>query len=218
MVSAGLIATITLDQDFSRKFYKDVLREIGTFLMRSMPRAVGSIKNKLSQAVRVRIMSAPEYGAIAGGTTSGELGISDGASRLNAIIDRWAESVSVRFIKGSGKSLGLIDIGILQEDWEDVLSMAEAELTYSSKRGTKTLPWLRWLLKEGSATIVSQYDFIPSPRGSRTGFGIMVKRRGGWKVPAQLAGTEKDNFATRALDDIATDINTIVRREITRVI
>ena len=98
--------------------------------------------------------------------------------------------------------------------------MGEAVLTYSSRKGAKALEWLRWLLKEGNAVIVSQYDFaFKSTRSSRTGLGIMVKKRGGgWKVPSQYAGTDDDNFATRALADIAGDIDIVVRRELTKVI
>ena len=40
----------------------------------------------------------------------------------------------------------------------------------------------------------------------------MVERRGGWKIPAQLAGTESDNFATRSLEGIQGEIETIIRQ------
>ena len=46
----------------------------------------------------------------------------------------------------------------------------------------------------------------------------MVKRRGGWKVPAAIAGTENDNFATRALSEIQDNIDIIVRQELTKVL
>ena len=218
MAQGHFNARIELDNNFSSKFHKEILREINNNLFRVMPIAANSIREKLGEVVRERIMSSPEYAAISGGRFRGELGLPDGAARINAIVERWAESISVRYLKGRGVGLGMLDIGILQSDWEDVLSMGEAVLTYSSRKGTKDLEWLRWLLKEGSAVIVSQYDFEPkSAKTSRTGLGIMIKRRGGWKIPAQYAGVEGDNFATRALAAIASDIDVIVRRELTRV-
>ena len=214
---AQLIARIELDSNFPAQFYKDILNEIHKKFMKTLPIVVSGIKSRLVDLVRNSIMASPEYGAIVGGELRGELGLPDGAQRIDAIISRWAEGISVKYVKGRGTALGMIDIGVLQSDWEDVLSMQEAELSYASRKGVKTLEWLRWLLKEGGAVIVSQYDFIPEKRGSRTGLGIMVRRRGGWKVPAQFAGTEEDNFATRALEDIEESIDVIVRRELTKV-
>lgn len=220
MAKLQITARIELDQDFASKFHKDIIREVNEKLFSAIPLAVNKIKQKLGNSIRARIMSSPEYAAISGGRFRGELGLPDGAMRINAIIERWAESVSVAYVKGKGGSLGTIDIGILQSDWQDVLAMGEAVLTYSSRKGAKALEWLRWLLKEGNAVIVSQYDFaFKSTRSSRTGLGIMVKKRGGgWKVPSQYAGTDDDNFATRALADIAGDIDIVVRRELTKVI
>lgn len=218
MVQSHFTARIGLAQNFSAQFHKDILKEINNKLSVVLPAAVNSIKRNLGEMVRARIMASPEYAAIVGGRLRGELGLPDGLARISAIIEKWAESISVRYLKGAHGSLGLIDIGILQSDWEDVLAMGEAVLTYTSRKGSKSLEWLRWLLKEGRAVIVSSYEFVPKTKGSRTGLGIMIKRGGGWKVPAQYMGTEGDNFATRALANIVSDIDIIVRRELTRVL
>ena len=211
-------ARIELDQDFETKFKKDVLNEIHSKFNKVFQAAVNSISDKLGETVRLRIMSSPEYAGITGGRFRGELGLPDGAARINAIIDRWVESIFVKYTKGTGGSLGSIEIGILQSDWADVLAMGEATLTYTSRKGSNSLEWLRWLLQEGRAVIVSNYEFVPQSKSSRTGLGIMVKGRGGWKIPAQFAGTDMDNFVTRALDGIAQDIDEIVRRELTKVL
>lgn len=218
MSRSQITARIELDRDFESRFRKDILNEINIKFSKVMPVAIKNIKKMLAEAVRIRIMGSSEYAAITGGRFRGELGLPDGAQRLNAIIETWANSISVQYSKGKGGSLGSIDIGILQDDWEDVLSMGEAILTYASRKGMKSLEWLRWLLKEGSAVIVSQYDFVPNPKGSRTGLGIMIKSRGGWKIPSQFVGTEENNFATRALAGIAEDVDAVVRREITKVL
>jgi len=218
MPQTNITARIELDKDFAAKFHKDILKEINIKLTQVLPMAVKNIRTKLGEAVRFRIMGSPEYAAITGGGFRGELGLPDGEARINAIIERWVESISVKYVKGKGSSLGSINIGILESDWIDVLAMGEATLTYMSKKGAKSLEWLRWLLKEGGAVIVSRYDFVPQAKGSRTGLGIMVKGGKGWRVPAQFAGTEKDNFVTKSLAGIAQDIDTIVRREVTKVL
>ena len=218
MAQSQITARIELDKDFEAQFKRNILKEIHSKLNKVFPVAIGQIKEKLEEVVRIRIMSSPEYAGITGGRFRGELGLPDGAARIDAIIERWVESIFVKYTKGKAGSLGSIDIGILQSDWADVLAMGEATLTYASRKGSKSLEWLRWLLKEGRAVIVSNYEFVPEPKNSRTGLGIMVKGRGGWKIPSQFAGTDIDNFATRALDGIAKDIDEVVRRELTKVL
>lgn len=218
MAQGNLTIGIDLGSDFSAKFHKEVAREINLKLSSVIPGALAKIKQMLGNVVRERISMSPEYAAISGGRFRGELGLPDGANRVLDIINIWAEGIVVTYVKGSGGGLGAITIGILDSSWEDVLGSSQAELTYTSRRGAKTLEWLRWMLKEGSSIIVSQYDFVPRTQSSRTGLGIMVKRRGGWKIPSQLAGTDNDNFATRALEGIEKDIDMVVRRELTRII
>ena len=123
MAKLQITARIELDQDFENKFMKDVLNEINTKLTSVLPTAVTSIKKKLGESIRIRIMGSPEYAAITGGRFRGELGLPDGLERINAIIERWAESILVEYKKGKGGSLGSIKIGVLQSGWEDVLSL-----------------------------------------------------------------------------------------------
>ena len=47
----------------------------------------------------------------------------------------------------------------------------------------------------------------------------MVERQNAsWGVPSQFAGTENNNFATRALETINDEIDVLVRREIVKVL
>jgi len=218
MTKGNFTIGIELDPSFSAKFQKELSREITLKLSSVLPAALAKIKIMLGNVVRERISMSPEYQAISGGRFRGELGLPDGSKKINDIMNIWAEGISVTYLKSTGIGFGTINIGILESSWEDVLSSSQAELTYTSRKGTKTLEWLRWMLKEGSRAIVSGYEFMPQSRSSRTGLGIMVKRRGSWKIPTQFAGTDSDNFATRALHGIEKDIDIVVRRELTRVI
>ena len=137
---------------------------------------------------------------------------------MDAIINTWAENIVVTIVPENVTGLALIKIGIIQSDYADVLALAEAEMSYTSRKGQRSLEWLKWLLTEGGRAIVTSYEYSGESRaGSRTGLGIMVKRRGGWKVPEAIAGTENDNFATRALSEIQDNIDIIVRQELTKV-
>lgn len=215
----GFRLGIKLEAGFHSKFLKNVKEEINTLLLSKGVAAVKQIEVRLQQSVVVRITSSPEYIAITQSEFRGEIGLPDAASRMDAVIQKWAQGITVTLegARGAG-ALGLIKIGILESGYDDVLSLPAAEFSYSGRKGQKTLEWLRWLLMEGGQVIVSNYEYrADSKQGrSRTGLGIMVKRRGGWKIPAQFAGIEGDNFATRALEGIQGDIDIIVRQELTK--
>ena len=215
----GFKLGIELEKNFYSNFARNVKAEISKKITKVIPRVAETIKSKIQQIVIVKITSSPEYAAIVGSGARGELGINEAASRMDAIIKTWAENIVVSVVPENITGLALIKIGVIQTDYSDVLALAEAELSYTSRRGQKNLEWLRWLLLEGDRAIVTDYEYSSKSRGgSRTGLGIMIKRRGGWKVPAAIAGTENDNFATRALSEIQDNIDIIVRQELTKVL
>jgi hypothetical protein len=218
-MSRGFKLSVELGSNFRSEFAKNVTAEISKQIVKKIPRAIESIKAKIQQIVIVKITSCPEYAAIVGSNVRGELGINEAAVRMDAIISEWASNIVVTLVPENVGGLALIKIGIIQSDYADVLDLAEAEMSYVSRRGQKTLEWLRWLLLEGGSVIVSNYEYSETRRGnSRTGLGIMIKRRGGWKVPAAIAGIESDNFVTRALSEIQDNIDIIVRQELTKVL
>ena len=76
-------------------------------------------------------------------------------------------------------------------------------MNYSKKdKTTVNLDWLNWILTRGDEIIVSKFRFEPESGRGRTGRGRM-KKGGSWRVSPQYAGTEDDNFITRALSDKA---------------
>lgn len=209
-------ATLELGKTFEAQFQDGAMKEIRKVLKRSFPRIQKGISKALRSVIRNRIMDSPEYGSIIGGTLRGELGLPDGMNRITGIIDQWVESVAVKVGLGSGKKLGIVSVHMIKSDWGDVLSLSESVLTYTNRKGKSiSLEWLRWLLLEGDRSIIAEYDFSPSNQG-RTGLGIMIKRRGGWKVPSEFSGTSNDNFATRSFEGIEKDIEIIIRQEITK--
>ena len=207
-------AKIQLQQGFDSYFRNEVKKEIIKKLTASINRITESIETAIQALVKDKLMTSNVVNSIAGGRLRAELGLVDGAARIGNIIETWANSVEVKYVKKLG-DFGGIMVTMQDQDYANVLSMPEAE--FITEKGV-VLEWLRWLLIEGNNKIVSSHFFKSSTRG-RTGSGIMVARQGAsWKVPKQFAGTDNDNFATRALEDIQDDIDVIIRREITKVI
>ena len=207
-------AKIALEGGFPSKFQKNVVREITKKIKSKAETIRVTITDQVRKAVRDSLISTPEYQSIISGKLRAELGIPQSDIRIITIIDTWVNNISVN-IKSGTSPLLTIDIGIIKEDYGDVLSLPEAQYSYTSKQGQGTIPWLSWLLLEGDKRIVTKYEFSSNPRGSRTGMGIMVhKARGFWQVPPEFSGTSVDNFATRALGNIESVIDKIVEKAV----
>ena len=208
--------TIQLEQGFDSKFKKQVLREISLKLSKALPIAAKTIEAALQKLVKDRLLSSPVVDSLAGGVLRAQFGLIDGGARISSIISRWAESIEVVAIRGTGQgSFGGLKVTFTDENYDIALSMPEAE--FITEKGT-ALPWLRWLLLDGGRAIVGNHFFRSSGWG-RTGMGIIIKRESSaWSVPKAYAGTFNNNFATRALEGMQDEIDILIRREITKVI
>lgn len=207
---------IQLERGFAQKFEKQVRLEVRNKILKSLPRAIANIEKSIRILVINSLEAAPEYQSIAGGILRHQFGLVDGAARIANIVQQFADEIQVTFVPGLG-DFGGIKIGILETSYSRVLSLPASE--FVTEKG-KPLEWLRWLLQEGGNRIVIGYSFKDgSAARSRTGSGIMIERQGSaWSVPVQFQGTDNNNFATRALEDLEDNIEVIVRRELARII
>tara|TARA_R100000306_G_C4366557_1_gene137920 strand:- start:816 stop:1466 length:651 start_codon:yes stop_codon:yes gene_type:complete len=213
-----VIATIALDSNFASKFNKNVVKDISTTIKSQAEKIRTTVSDQLRHAVREALVATPEYHSILSGKLKAQLGIPQSDLRIITIIDTWVNNISVKVKTGKSPFLA-IEIGMIKDDYGDVLSLSAAQYTYQSKRSKGDIPWLRWLLLEGDRRIITKYEFSRSTRGSRTGMGIMIsKERGSWQVPPEFSGTAVDNFATRALGNIESVIDQIVEKTVKGVL
>lgn len=216
--NTNLVATIVLDKSFPAEFKKHVRREISLRINNNLPRIAAAVEFSLRTLIYEKISSSPEYDSVSNSQLKFQLGLPDGAKRIGDILQIWINNISVVPLPAGGSGfLGGLDIGLIQSDYSDVLSSSSAE--FVTEKGT-TLRWLKWLLTEGSSPIVLGYRFTAASSfgsRSRTGKGLMIKRSAsGWSIPPQFAGTESNNFVTRALSDLEDNIDNIVTREFIR--
>ena len=77
------------------------------------------------------------------------------------------------------------------------------------------LPWLEWLLLEGQSIIVKNYEVLyTKSASSRSGMALMQPSKSSWRVPSQFAGTEKNNWTTRAINSVEDNIYIIIQKNI----
>lgn len=154
------------------------------------------VETVVRQLIVETIKREPEYNSLLEGQLLGEFGLLSPNEKLSALLTAWSEEISVT-IRGSS-----LMIEAIFADFNKVLSLNEARQV--TEKG-EYLDWLNWLLIQGDKTIIKEYH-VKSYSGpaSRTGLAIMVKK-GKWSVPSQYAGTIRDNWITRAIDNIDED-------------
>ena len=135
-----------------------------------------------------------------------QLGFIAGTSNqaIEAISLAVAKSVAVEFEEINDKLQGGIIFYLQPDNFSNILGLPEAVIQATSAR----LPWLNWLLTQGSNTIVSGYTYKPDNSG-RSGGGTMVSGNL-WRIPPNFAGTAENNFITRALQGRDKELSSIM--------
>jgi hypothetical protein len=145
----------------------------------------------------------------------------------------WASPETESLISGDlKKHLGIIDakgtiqeiINMIQNSMELLVEPINYSGTHFStggftRTGNTNIPWLSWLLFAGNSPLIYGYRIEFNPHNienSRTG-AIMVKNPGGiWSIPDEHAGTQENNFLTRALTSLENEIDIIIKDEISK--
>jgi len=159
--------------------------------------------SQISDYVRGVILKTPEMVELESGVLRGEFGLTPGkaAAAVEDIANRVGASVTVKATRitpsTTGGLKGGIFIFIQPVNFSNVIVSPQAIVT--TEKGKK-LDWLKWLLFEGDAIIIDNYEFRFKKGTGRSGLGTMAEVKSGvWRVPPEYAGTEDRNFITRAL-------------------
>lgn len=205
---------------------KEIEQKILQALLPQVNKALGSyyktIIPKIKIVIAEAIKSSPEYNSITNGVLKYELGIPDGDSRVNTLLNIWLSNIKIEpkpvIIKNS-QIIGGLKISLIRADLSDVLG-SDAAIITDNKTGSM-VDWLNWLSLAGDKTIIRDYNFIlgSNPR-SRTGGGIMryAPGSGKWKVPSEFSGTVTNNWITRSIDMAADNIENILSSTLKDVI
>ena len=196
---------------------KIISERIGNALIPQVRKFMEIRKNKLREQlpsiIYKAIVSSPEYSSILGGGLRYQFGIPNPMQKLEGILNIWVSNVLVTYtppvvISGGRIKSGII-IEMIKSDYSDVLGTDYA-LVEDKRRGY-SLPWLKWLLLDGSYTLVRNHQVIlgSNPR-SRTGLAVMRPSSDSWGVPRRFSGTMNDNWITRSLDLSQNVINNFI--------
>lgn len=185
---------------------KAILDSIRDALDAAISKSLSKIKTELQELAINAIKNEPEYSSLKNGQLRYELGIED-TSAIDRVIENMCQGQAIKLpvkTTARGVSGGLRYIVI---DGEKVAQTMSSPDGFVKDIKGYSMPWLTWLLTYGTNTIVKNFEVQlgPNPR-SRSGMAIMVESDGDqWYVPAQFAGTESNNWVTRAINRINED-------------
>ena len=199
--------------DISKKILDAIKAEINKIMIS----VVLVLQQNIKKSLEDKIKNSRTWQSLEEGKLRAEFGLPDDiATRLGEILEIWLRQIDVDYktVTGTTTLKGGITVGLLETDWNQVLSSDAAIIV--TKYGT-VLPWLEWLLIYGDKTIIQDYVVImkPTPQ-SRSGMAIMAQQVGGqWRVPPEFSGTPDNNFITEILESMGPEIELMIEKEFT---
>lgn len=190
-----------------------LLGDVNKTINSSIPAIEAGIRNIVEKAIKAE----PEYDSLTGGVLRYEFGIADTTSVdrvIQSILSTLQVTKNTISITGLGFRGGFKLTMLGQADLQAIINSGNAVVT--DLRRFYNLPWLKWLLLEGTRPLVKNYEVQlgPNPE-SRTGYAVMVESDGvNWAVPAQFAGTTSSNWITRALSRCEKDITKLIQQTV----
>ncbi len=204
----------------STQIQQSILKSLVSILNKNFSQASQNIATRLKKMVKEAIEAEPEYQSLMSGQLRDELGIPDPGNRVNTIVNAWANNVNVNLkpvtINGS-RITGNISIGMIKEDYSDVLGLSEAIITDRSTGSS--IPWLYWLLLGGGDILVKDYEIKIGPsKRSRTGNAVMVKSKKDWRMPSKFVGVAGNNWVYRAISRLDSTIEQMMQSELEKTL
>jgi hypothetical protein len=194
---------------------KLIMDELKIILDKAINTALPKISTEIKILISESLRNQPEYSSLMTGTLKAELGIAD-ATSINSVIDALIETLAVQRndikVTNKGLSGGFVLTMMKSDDMNGVIYTDPASVKDASGY---SLPWLEWLLLKGNEILVKNYEvsYFPSPY-SRSGMAIMIPSSSSWRVPPQFAGTENDNWTTRAINSVEDSVYKIIQENI----
>ena len=207
---------VTTPSQFAAKVQFLVAPKIDKLLVKAKP----AIQNQISHLLRIAIVSSPTIRSLKDGQLQVDFGLSSDAASAatNDIVNAVLSSINVFFKKSQrGKTLGTL---VIQIDPATVSAAVETSSMGSYFSNGHQITWLDWLMTRGTQVIVEGFE-VASTVGyddrSRSGGGFMLPTGGIFRVAPEFAGTEGDNFVSRAIIANGPNIRKIIQEEFRRL-
>jgi hypothetical protein len=214
-VSARVSVTLTLSRAAAAALERDVLAGLGGDPA-SLARAAEAATPGVRAAVRASLLSSPEFLSLVAGKLRTDLGLPDAPTLALAVVEAAVAAVSV--VPAPPDSLGSLGGLSVVGLGDDAAALAAPQASYANAgKAGGVVPWLEWLLRMGVTLVVARYWVRDDQdkKASRTGRALMLpvggKRPDGFRVDPAFAGTQGDNWLTRAAEAAAPGVRLALR-------
>ena len=175
------------------------------------------LKAQIQEYIGIWIRSQPEMLSLGldskdPNSLSGHFGLPYGTSPsvVSAIVSSVKSATRVGMKKLDKRLRGGVTFYFQPSHFANLLGLSQGHVT--TEKGTD-LHWMDWILKSGNKIIVVGYEYSPESGFGRSRNGVMSKGTS-WRVPPEFAGTEADNFITRAFSNKERELTALFRRMI----
>jgi len=195
---------------------KIILENLKDQIEKTIAKSLSNIEKDIKILVKEALISEPEYVSLKAGTLRAELGIAN-TSDVDNVIDAMVNTLKIDnkplSVRSSGISGGFILTMIKSDDISGIIYSDSANVIDNVKG--YSLPWLEWLLLKGNEVLVQNYsvNYTSNPR-SRSGMALMIQSDQNWRVPQSFAGKLNDNWTTRAISKIESQIIKIIQTNV----
>jgi hypothetical protein len=202
------IKLLESNSDIEKKIKTAIAEELNALIKKNFKTA----QKRIESSVSGWVTSQPEVQSLlkegVPNSLHAQFGLQAGQGLLSSIevVNAIIASIEVRVRRVDAKLNTGIDFNIQPENLRNLLGLPSG---FTQTEDQDILPWLTWLLLEGSNTIVYGYTYVPDLSG-RSGGGTM-EAGGSWRIPPEFSGTIDDNFVTRALSNRDKELEGILR-------
>lgn len=208
---------ITIDLkilETDQQIVADIMKLIYQEVSNRFVRAQKIIDKPIKKIITDNLKLEPEYSSLINGDLKIDFGIPDSSivdNIIEIIVDKINVNLKTIITTPQGLRGGLEINFFADDDYENVVENINAKVVDTNSGFI--VPWLRWLLLEGTSPLVKEYDVKYQAGKGRSGGGFMIRADKDWSVPPQFAGSKSSNWLTRATEKITeNDIEQIVKK------
>lgn len=188
---------------------KEIRRQTANQIRLLLQRVIKDTQALCQNVLRKEIVGRSEYGALFRQNDSsyglgGQLGLSNPGAMADPIVEAVVKNFVLRPLTVRGRGPLTTEFGGIEAVFTagDLWYLTDLP-TASYQSNRHTIDWLGWLLFSGTEVVVVDYyvAYGTESNSSRTGDAIMLpsgKSKKNFKIRANYAGTEADNWITRA--------------------
>ena len=196
-----------------------ILEQIKTVIEQALIKATDDVADSVKLLIQNSLRQEPEYISLMSGTLKAEFGIPDSSS-IERVILAMTETLRIvsNPVTATTRGLsGVFSLTMMKSD--NAGGVIYDEIANVTDNQGQSLPWLEWLLLRNNQAIIKKYKVrFGSNQNSRSGLAIMVPSGDNWRVPPEFAGSQSDNWTTRAVTRVEDEIYRLIQKSVEKYI